>query len=139
MRYDPETGVLSRRKMSLKVNAGSVKHGYRCVIIDRKSYQVHRLAWLYMTGEFPAQEIDHINHDRLDNRFRNLRQASRAENTRNRKGRAKSGLKGAYGGRNDRWHSKIGGRYLGMFDSAEEAHAAFMNEARKLYGEFASA
>jgi hypothetical protein len=59
-------------------------------------YREHRLAWLYMTGEWPTHEIDHINGDRVDNRFCNLREATASENRWNSRKRVNntSGYKG---------------------------------------------
>ena len=63
----------------------SFKHGdgYRCVAVNQRSYLAHRVIWAMMTGEWPKEEIDHINQDRADNRWSNLRAASRTQNARN--------------------------------------------------------
>jgi hypothetical protein len=79
--YDPVSGVLvGLIKPSQPVRAGAVaggiNHGYRRIKIGRRIYGAHRLAWLYMTGEWPCNEIDHINCDRADNRWCNLREAT---------------------------------------------------------------
>lgn len=91
LQYDPETGVFtwiaSKRK---NTRAGQVAGclnkviGYVQIKIDRCRYYGHRLAWLYVNGEFPPNDIDHINRVRSDNRFCNLRLASHAENMQNR-------------------------------------------------------
>ncbi len=59
-------------------------HGYGQVSIDGKIYKEHRLVWFYIHGEWPSVQIDHINHERRDNRIENLRLANNAENHRNR-------------------------------------------------------
>lgn len=64
--------------------AGTLLNGYKVIKIDQKIYYAHRLAWLYISGEWPDQEIDHINHVKIDNRFENLRQVTGSENCRNR-------------------------------------------------------
>jgi len=84
--YDPETGVFTRLKKHRYPVAGSTKGvegGYIRMCIKRKCYVLHRLAWLYVYGRFPTEAIDHINGDKLDNRFLNLREASHAQNMRN--------------------------------------------------------
>lgn len=88
--YDPDTGELTwKKKPSKKVaknsRAGSLsKDGYRHVIFSGKKYPEHRLIWFYVHGEFPKEQIDHINHKRDDNRLCNLREVTHSENARNR-------------------------------------------------------
>jgi hypothetical protein len=144
LHYDPETGIFIRRKTagpsrSGQVAGGHSAGGYPVIMIDRRNYMAHRLAWLYVHGRHPTGVVDHINGDRADNRIANLRECSRLENARNQRGRASSGLKGAYFGR--RWQSRIqvNGRtyYLGCFPTAEEAAKAYDEAARRLHGEFA--
>lgn len=87
--YDAETGVFTWIvKPSWGVNVGgragyTADSGYRSIAIDGTAYKEHRLAWLYVTGEIPEFDIDHINGARDDNRFLNLRLASRLENMQN--------------------------------------------------------
>jgi hypothetical protein len=65
--------------------AGCLQHnGYRHIGVLGKVYSAHRLAFLYMTGKFPLDEVDHKNHERSDNRWSNLREVTRLENSRNR-------------------------------------------------------
>jgi hypothetical protein len=74
--------------------------------INGKTYQAHRLAFLYMTGKFPPDEVDHINHEPSDNRFVNLRQVTRLENLRNQSlsKNNKSGFTGvSWYGRYSKW------------------------------------
>ena len=122
-----------------------MKSKYVCIRIDNKLFYAHRLAWLYTTGDWPANQIDHINLDRSDNRMCNLREATLSENNRNTKVRSdsKSGIKGAYKNRRGgRYYSKImfnGVIYrLGSFSTAEEAHKAYCDKADELFGEFAN-
>jgi hypothetical protein len=91
--YDPETGVFTRtRSTGPSVKAGellgSVSHkdflSYYKVLYQGRSYCLHRLAYLYMTGDFPKGHIDHIDGDGLNNRWDNLRVVSREQNQRNR-------------------------------------------------------
>jgi hypothetical protein len=93
--YDPNTGVFAWKKIRPGVSSskkfGSLKpSGYIVVLINKKLYRLHRLAWLYMTGEWPENEIDHINGNKADNRFCNIRKATKAENNWNKKVRKDS-------------------------------------------------
>jgi hypothetical protein len=87
--YDMDDGEI-RWKKRISVSAvpgrlaGTVCGGYRAIKIKGKIYMGHRLAWLLAYGEWPNGEIDHINHDKLDNRIENLRVVSREENLRNK-------------------------------------------------------
>jgi len=127
--------------------AGSMmSHGYRRICIDNRVYLAHRLAWLYMTGEWPKHQIDHINGNKNDNRHVNLREATNSENMRNTGKRSdnSSGFKGVYwNSEKMRWSAQISynGRHksLGTFDTAEEAHVAYRSASEKLHGQFARA
>jgi hypothetical protein len=140
-KLDPPTG----RKVAGK-RAGHVnQEGYEIIgFSGRHVYLSHRLAFLWMTGAWPANEVDHINGVPSDNRFSNLRQATRSENARNRRTNCNSAskLKGAF------WHPQMRRyfsrimkdgvyRYLGLFETKEEAHAAYCKAAKELHGEFA--
>jgi hypothetical protein len=148
LRYEPETGeffwrVPRGRPDYIGKRAGWITStGYRGIMIDDRSYQAHRLAWLYVYGAFPESAIDHKNRQRVDNRITNLRLASTSQNSANGKSRlSHGGLKGAYWfGRYKKWSSVVscnGKRhFLGYFATAEEAHAAYCEAARKLHGPF---
>ena len=88
--YDPETGLFTRLvKTATWVNIGDIagtvhSYGYICMGIHGRVYTAHRLVWLYVTGKWPKEQIDHINHDRADNRWVNLREATHRENNKNR-------------------------------------------------------
>ncbi len=148
--YNPEIGTFkwnksgSGRKLSLE--AGSLdSDGYWQINIGKKVYKAHRLAWLYVNGDWPVNQIDHINEIKSDNRMSNLRLATNMENMRNR-GKQKnntSGYKGVWfcerGKRN--WHAKIQHHgksiHLGSFYTAIEASKAYEKKAVDLHGEFA--
>lgn len=153
--YNPKTGVFTwrhrfdrERRWNSRLAGKSAGHpcprlGYVLLKVEGRLCRAHRLAWLYMTGEWPAGEIDHINGDGLDNRFGNLRVANRSQQSRNTRAHrdSYSGLKGAYWEkRSARWLAQIKHEgkqhYLGKFDTAEEAHAAYCEAARRLHGEF---
>jgi len=86
LHYDPVTGLFERYGNYSKCGSKSYQ-GYILIGIGRKSYYAHRLAWLYMTGNWPSNEIDHINRIRDDNRWENLRKADRSLQNRNRNDR----------------------------------------------------
>jgi hypothetical protein len=147
--YDPQTGSFTRLQARCTVaQAGTVAgyaaaEGYRRFMVDRKTYLLHRLAWLYTYGEWPKYQIDHINGIRDDNRLCNLRDATPSINRQNMRAvkpeRINSGLMGAFfdsrGG--GRWYSAItvNGRrkHIGMFKTPEDAHTAYLEAKRKLH------
>lgn len=133
--YNPGTGYLIRKigvrgkRSKAGDRAGCVQKstGYRLIRIDGKNYREHRLIFLYMTGEFPAEQVDHINRVRDDNRWINLRVVTQRENLQNRSDtRYRPGVSwhkqcGKY--RADIWdHGKK--KFLGLFSSLDEAIAA---------------
>ena len=144
--YNPETGEFIRRvarggeRRGARVKTLTDK-GYLRIGIDGADYRAHRVAWLYVHGEWPADQLDHINGKRSDNRIANLRLASHAENSRNRyrSRNNTSGYKGVDFNRG-RWRALIGtggkNLHLGYFSSAAEAHAAYCRAAQELFGEF---
>lgn len=79
-----------------KITTGHNGRGYLRIFLNGKRYKAHRLAWLYMTGKWPKDQIDHINQIRDDNRFCNLREASNKDNAKN-KGIAKNNTSGVSG------------------------------------------
>ena len=137
MTYDPDTGVLAWSDTGAEAGYRGV---YRQVGIGGRLYYAHRLAWLYMTGEWPEADIDHANGDRLDNRWENIRAANRSENNQNLGQRSdnKSGFKGVWWNRANRnWSSQIqvrGKRYcLGNYPTAEQAYSAYLDAKRELH------
>lgn len=147
LRYDAETGrftwlVSPRYGINAGDEAGFVdsSNGYRKIRIDGTRYGAHQLAWLYATGRWPEHEIDHINGERADNRFANLRDVPRQINAQNqRRARRDSKYSGLLGVTfyNGRWVAQIGHCKqvirLGRFRSKDEAHAAYVAAKRQLH------
>lgn len=157
--YNPATGDLTWRqrddvlpewntKFAGKV-AGSIwtprnsQTSYRQVSIFNRRFHLHRIIWLYMTGKWPA-EIDHRDGNGLNNRWSNLREATRSQNAAN----CGAMRTNKYGLRGVCFHKSAGrfqaqikvdgkNRYLGLFDTKEEARAAYLAAAIEEHGEFA--
>ncbi len=88
LHYDEITGLFTwktrKQGVTLGARAGWVDtDGYPRIMIDRRRYMSHTLAFLYMEGAFPKNEVDHLNHNRSDNSWVNLRKVTRVENSRN--------------------------------------------------------
>lgn len=146
LQYEPSTGVFtwincgSRRKLNGTIAGTADSKGYRCIHIEGRNYRAHRLAWLYMTGGWPRNQIDHVNRDRADNRWVNLREVTNQENMRNanKPRHNTSGVVGVnWHKRDERWRAsiKVDGRsiHLGNFTSKERAIAA-RKSAERYYG-----
>jgi hypothetical protein len=148
---DPEIGTLTRWvSRGGTARAGTIAgsrntRGYTQIRIDGKDYYVHRLIFFMMMGRWPEGEIDHINGDRSDNRWCNLREVSHAENSRNRRTQTTntSGVTGVY------WHAAAGkwvaqiqvGRkqiHLGLFVEFDDAVAARRAAELEHFGEFSA-
>lgn len=149
LHYNRRTGVFKWRKM-LSPNGlvGTVAGGVQLdgirIGIKNKGYFAHRLAWLYVTGEWPKFEIDHKDTDQYNNCWNNLRDATSSQNQCNHKVHAnnKCGVKGiCFIQRTQKWMASIGKDKkvydLGQFSTAEEARQAYQNAAKKLHGAFA--
>lgn len=136
--YDAETGAFTRKvRTSGNTQVGRVVGnksgtGYLYASVLGRRYSMHRLAWLYVRGRWPNGCIDHINGNRHDNRIRNLRECTKAQNQQNRKtGWGSSKLIGASFDRSrNKWVSQIKhsgkNEVIGYFDTDHEAHAAYI-------------
>lgn len=142
--YNPETGEFIWRIDAGKAKTGSRAgylhtNGYRRLTVCRERFPEHRLAWLYMTGHWPKDQIDHINGHRSDNRFANLREVSNQENAKNVRARRNRsefmGISWEPSSRQWRVRIKVCGKdkHLGYFRDKSEAIAA-RREANRLYG-----
>lgn len=145
--YDLDTGVfLWRSKPAPCVRAGSVagspdKDGYLRIQLDGKQHKLHRLAFLLVDGAWPIGQVDHIDGDRQNNRWANLRVVNQAINQQNRRQQqrgARTGLLGVYQKKgNVKFTARIyvdGKRiHLGSYECAEVAHAAYVRAKRELH------
>lgn len=159
--YDPETGVMiwrSKKEISGMEEAWNRAHsgkqltsisqdGYleTCIVLDgiQKDYRLHRLAWLYVYGEFPKGPLDHINRIKIDNRISNLRLTSIALNGHNVKSYStnKSGVKGVSWCKLSRkWRAVLVFKkkylHLGLFSDIEDAKDAYASASALYAKEF---
>ena len=149
LKYSAETGLFTWvRPTSFRVikgaTAGTIAAiGYRYIGVDGVICLAHRMAFVFMTGEWPVNYVDHINGDRLDNRWANLRDVSQAVNCQNRRNPTKSSLTKIIGVHGKSVNStkpftsaihinrkKI---HLGCFDTQQEASAAYVAAKRQLH------
>ena len=147
--YDPETGVflwkVSLNSLSrVGAIAGRICNGQRQIGLDYELYSAANLAWLYMTGELPENFIDHIDRNGDNNKFTNLREATRTQNAHNRRAfkNGTSGYKGVTAaGKSGRWRSQITINKVfhspGVFNLKESAALAYDLAAHEHFGEFA--
>jgi hypothetical protein len=148
--YDPHTGLWKWRqdgKGRPKVLVwwpGTVtgQRKYLSISIDRLAYYVHRLVFLYMTGKWPKEQVDHIDGDQTNNRWGNLREASGSQNKYNTGVRSHNttGARGVYRAKDGRFVAriKIGDKRvnLGSFATAELASEAYEKAAKEAFGLF---
>jgi len=158
MTYDPETGEFHWIKSPKGVKPGKGQAGcvkrmkggpqYREIRIDRQLFYAHRLAHFYMTGAWPTNEMDHIDHDGTNNRWDNLRPASRQQNVHNRRAPTgkrsnHTGLKGVFFDKRRKakpFYSQIWSgeksHFLGSYATVEEARDAYIEANSRLHGSF---
>jgi HNH endonuclease/AP2 domain len=153
--YEPETGLF-RWKVRRNSRGGSTfpgkiagtrsPYGYVQINVAQRIWLAHRLAFLFMLGRVPEKglEVDHINGDRTDNRWANLREVTRQQNNYNLgvSRRNVSGTKGvSWNASSGKWLAriKVGGRvvHLGLYSTVEAASAARRAGEQKYHGEFA--
>lgn len=145
LNYDPETGDISwtatnsGRKTGVSAGCICPRSGYRRVRIQYRFYAAHRVIWRKVKGAWPSGQLDHINGDKLDNRIDNLRECTVLQNSHNRaysQGNA-LGIRGVRKVPSGRFqaHIMVGGKssYLGTFDTAEQASAAYESERLRLH------
>lgn len=149
LEYDSETGVFTwlgdfnAKRVGRRAGTTIGSKGYRTITIKKRRYYEHRIAWYLITGDDPTGfEIDHINGDKSDNRFSNLRLATSQTNKANC-GLTKSnnsGFKGVHRFRG-KWIASITHDrkliHLGVHECPEKAAAAYDAKAIELFGEYA--
>lgn len=148
LHYCPETGVFTwigrLKRVTVGKTAGTPNgNGYLRIRIFRVLYHAHRLAWLYVYGEFSKLNIDHINGNKSDNRIENLRESTMAQNLKNfgKPRDNKSGFKGVHFDKaRNKWlaQARLNGKsfHLGRYDSAIDASHAYNEFAKRHHGEF---
>lgn len=143
--YDPDTGLFRYAKARPRVRVGNVAghqhkgHGYIQIKLDDRLYLAHRLAWLYVHGDWPTDQLDHIDRDRVNNRIANLREVDNARNAQNcglQQNNKSGGKDVCWYKRKSRWMVRItidGERkFLGYFADHNDALTARLN-AEKVY------
>ena len=151
LNYNPDTGIFTWKiKTCKKICVGKIaghiaSNGYINLSIKKKSYLAHRLAWLYVNGNFTKHTIDHINGNKKDNRIVNLREATKSENSWNRKMQIDntSGIKGVYWfSERNKWVARISVNkqniFLGTFINLKLAENAVIEARNKYHGEFSN-
>lgn len=146
LHYDSIAGIFTWIiSNSNRVNVGDVagyttNDGYVQIRVNRKLYMAHRLAFLYMTGGFPIEEIDHINGLRNDNRWINIREATRLENCQNTpiQKNNTSGFTGVvWDKKNKNWMSRItvNGKTIniGRFDNPHDAYKSYLSKKSEVH------
>lgn len=144
--YKPESGDFkwlrnTTVRQTVGLPAGSISNttGYLGIQIDGRRYQAHRVAWLLMTGAWPIGVVDHIDGNRANNAWANLRDVSRTVNAQNRRTATAKNTTGLLGVSRDkgrfRASIKIGGKlkWLGTFDTAEAAQAKYIEVKRQVH------
>ena len=147
LEYEPQTGLFTWKiPTNRRIRVGSIagtplRHGHIHIRCNGKLFLAHRLAWLFTHGNWPTNQIDHINGVASDNRLTNLRESTQAQNTQNRrKGNTNSTsqfLGVHWCNTSQRWIAKImlngTSKYIGTFNSEEDAAQAYLDTKRKLH------
>lgn len=151
LHYDPLTGIFRHIHSKRGIKAGAIAgrvagKGYWQICIDYQYFYAQRLAWLYVTGEWPPCEVDHDDLNKKNNRFANLRLATDVENQGNRPANRNnaSRVKGVrWFARLGKWQARIThngkSQHLGYFDKKADAAAAYAVAAQNKFGKFARA
>ncbi|MCO7736425.1 HNH endonuclease [Brucella intermedia] len=148
LNYEPETGFFKWRvNRGGKAVQGSLagtrdRQGYIRINLGGRIYAAHRLAWFYMNGTWPKDQIDHRDLDKANNSWANLREATHAQNQANTSSKNITGFKGVekHGSRYRAYIRSNGKKQvIGTFSTPQEAHVAYVQAANDNFGEFARA
>lgn len=140
--YDRETGLfrwlVNRRGpvKALDVAGSLTRHGYVRIKVDQEVFLAHRLAWFLEHGEWPVDEIDHIDGDPLNNRISNLRVCTRSQNCKNVRA-----VGASYDKKRGKWMARICVDYkhinLGRYDTRQEAVEVGRLAREQYFGDYA--
>lgn len=146
LHYNPETGVFIWRvfrcgRAMPGAVAGRKTGGYWCINIDGKTHKAARLAWLYVTGDWPEHVVDHRDTNKLNNCWGNLRDITQPNNLQNQRRARSDNLLGLLGVTKHAKNNKFQARItldkktlsLGYFHTPDEAHAAYVEAKRRLH------
>lgn len=142
--YDPQTGIFSWKENRCRAQIGNTaghiaKNGYVTIRVDGCMYYAHRLAWLYVYGEWPELSIDHSDGNPSNNAINNLRLATQSQNLYNARARPRSdgSIKGVcYCATKKKWIAYINGKNIGTFENFNEAIKSRLAAATELHGKF---
>ena len=136
--YNPDTGEFTRPTYKRKLAGCLRKDGYIVIRVKNVLYLAHRLAFFYMTGSWPKDQLDHINMNRSDNRWGNLREATNSQNMMNKNSRGVCSR--VRKGRPGIWYTayieKDKKRYASTFRQEEKALLWRANKEKELFGNF---
>jgi len=147
LHYNPDTGIFTWIKNSRRINAGAIAgsltiKGYINIVVNGRCFKAHRLAWLYIYGEIPKEQIDHVDMNKSKNNICNLRLAYRSINQQNMRNARKDNNSSKYLGVSKRKNCddyradiRVNGKklYLGIFKNQELAHEAYLNAKRQFH------
>ena len=153
LHYNPSSGIFIKKwrdgypyngRMAGRIVGDVRDNGYVYILLSGKTYRAHRLAWVMQTGRWPKGEVDHINGNRSDNRWENLRESTRQENARNRAVISKSNTSGVTGvlwrKLSNKWQARImvdnRDISLGFYKEKQDAIDARKNAEEKYFGKF---
>lgn len=144
LRYDKDTGIFTWRNKKANKAGSKTTNGYIQISVGGKRYAAHRLAWLYIYGYIPEQQLDHINRQRDCNKITNLRLATQSTNNINKpiQKNNTTGFRGvSYHITKKKYVARVGIDkrlvHLGYFETAQQAHDVYVKFLGETYGQFA--